>query len=87
MATRELCAPRTPLGGVRDSHWTTGYLLLGLISTFVFRAVRDTLPNNPTAQERILGASFTALALADVSLNPPIREHMQTDLVYTQVTQ
>ena len=41
-----------------DSNWATGYLLLGLISTFVFRAVRDTLPNNPTAQERILGASF-----------------------------
>lgn len=43
-----------------------GYLLLGLISSFVFRAVRDALPNNPAAQERILGASFTALALADV---------------------
>lgn len=45
----------------------TGYLLLGLISTFVFRAVRDALPGNPAAQERILGASFTALALADVT--------------------
>ncbi|KAJ8497187.1 hypothetical protein ONZ51_g640 [Trametes cubensis] len=44
-----------------------GYMLLGLISTFVFRAVRDALPNNPAAQERILGASFTALALADVT--------------------
>ncbi|KAH9949456.1 hypothetical protein B0H21DRAFT_727985 [Amylocystis lapponica] len=43
------------------------YLLLGLISTLVFRAVRDALPNDPVAQERILGASFTALALADVS--------------------
>ncbi|GBE78702.1 predicted protein [Sparassis crispa] len=43
------------------------YLLLGLISTFVFRAVRDALPDNPVAQERILGASFTALALADVT--------------------
>ena len=42
-------------------------MLLGLISTFVFRAVRDALPNDPVAQERILGASFTALALADVS--------------------
>ena len=46
--------------------WRGGYLLLGLISSFVFRAVRDALPNNPAAQERILGASFTALALADV---------------------
>ncbi|PCH33094.1 hypothetical protein WOLCODRAFT_134893 [Wolfiporia cocos MD-104 SS10] len=49
--------------------WQLGncYLLLGLISTFVFRAVRDALPNNPVAQERILGASFMALALADVT--------------------
>ena len=45
----------------------TGYLLLGMISSFVFRAVRDALPDNPVAQERIMGASFTALALADVS--------------------
>lgn len=43
-----------------------GYLLLGLISSLVFRAIRDALPNNPEAQERILGAGFTALALADV---------------------
>lgn len=43
-----------------------GYLLLGLISTLVFRAVRDALPNNPVAQERIIGASFMALAIADV---------------------
>lgn len=45
----------------------TGYLLLGMISTFVFRAVRDALPGNPAAQERIMGASFLALALADVT--------------------
>ena len=51
----------------------TGYLLLGMISTFVFRAVRDALPNNPVAQERIMGASFTALALADVSAPPAAR--------------
>ncbi|KAG1829478.1 hypothetical protein EV424DRAFT_1470738 [Suillus variegatus] len=45
--------------------WQLGncYLLLGLISSLVFRAIRDALPNNPEAQERILGASFTALAL------------------------
>jgi hypothetical protein len=42
-------------------------MLLGLISSLVFRAIRDTLPNNPEAQERILGASMTALALADVT--------------------
>ncbi|KII86495.1 hypothetical protein PLICRDRAFT_44089 [Plicaturopsis crispa FD-325 SS-3] len=43
------------------------YMLLCLISSFVFRAVRDALPNNPVAQERILGASFTALAIADAT--------------------
>ncbi|TBU38541.1 hypothetical protein BD309DRAFT_971678 [Dichomitus squalens] len=49
--------------------WQLGncYLLLGMISSFVFRAVRDALPDNPVAQERIMGASFTALALADVT--------------------
>ncbi|KAF8554553.1 hypothetical protein OG21DRAFT_1412345 [Imleria badia] len=48
--------------------WQLGncYMLLGLISSLVFRAIRDALPNNPEAQERILGASMTALALADV---------------------
>jgi hypothetical protein len=46
---------------------STGYMLLGLISSLVFRAIRDTLPNNPETQKRILGASMTALSLADVS--------------------
>lgn len=32
----------------------------------MFRAIRDALPNDPAAQERILGASLTALAIADV---------------------
>ncbi|ETW84226.1 hypothetical protein HETIRDRAFT_313313 [Heterobasidion irregulare TC 32-1] len=50
--------------------WQLGncYLLLGLLSSLVFRAVRDTLPGNPTAQERILGASLLAMAIADVFL-------------------
>uniref|UniRef100_A0A8H7YAL3 DUF7704 domain-containing protein n=1 Tax=Psilocybe cubensis TaxID=181762 RepID=A0A8H7YAL3_PSICU len=43
------------------------YLLLGLISSLVFRSVRDALPNNPAAQERILGASFLALGIADLT--------------------
>jgi len=49
--------------------WQLGncYLLLGLISSLVFRAVRDALPHDPVAQEKIVGASLTALALADVS--------------------
>jgi hypothetical protein len=43
------------------------YLLLGLISSFVFRAARDALSNDPVAQERIVGSLLAALALADVS--------------------
>lgn len=41
-------------------------MLLGLLSSLVFRAIRDALPGNPVAQERILGASLAALAFADV---------------------
>lgn len=37
-----------------------------MISSLVFRAVRDALPHDPIAQERIMGASMTALAIADV---------------------
>ena len=55
-------------------------MLLGLISTFVFRAVRDALPHDPIAQERILGASFTALALADVCNLIPSLLHNNTKL-------
>ena len=40
---------------------------MGLISSLVFRAVRDALPRDPQAQERIVGASLAALAIADVS--------------------
>ncbi|KAF8887735.1 hypothetical protein BD779DRAFT_486299 [Infundibulicybe gibba] len=43
------------------------YLLLGMISSIVFRAVRDALPHNPVAQERIIGASLLALAIADLT--------------------
>ncbi|KAI5120215.1 hypothetical protein M0805_000030 [Coniferiporia weirii] len=50
---------------------TNCYLLLGLISSLVFRAVRDALPHDPVAQERIVGASLTALALADVRIISP----------------
>ncbi|KAG1809935.1 uncharacterized protein HD556DRAFT_1316715 [Suillus plorans] len=70
----ELIPTTTAASGPLDARttmaiWQLGncYLLLGLISSLVFRAIRDALPNNPEAQERILGASFTALALADVT--------------------
>lgn len=39
-----------------------------MLSSLVFRAVRDTLPDNPAAQERIIGASLFAMAVADVSV-------------------
>jgi len=39
---------------------------LGMLSAFGFRAVRDSLPNDPVAQERIIGAALKALAIGDV---------------------
>ncbi|KAJ7630397.1 hypothetical protein FB45DRAFT_915388 [Roridomyces roridus] len=43
------------------------YLLLGLVSSLVFRAARDSLRQDLVAQERVVGALLTALALADVT--------------------
>ena len=45
-----------------------GYFLLSLLEGLGLRAVRDALPGNPVAQERIAGATLTAMAIADVSL-------------------
>ncbi|KAI9566977.1 hypothetical protein HD554DRAFT_2329403 [Boletus coccyginus] len=42
-----------------------GYMLVAFTSSFAFRAIRDTLPNDPGAQERIVYASLTALCFAD----------------------
>ncbi|KAJ6569558.1 hypothetical protein B0H19DRAFT_1135995 [Mycena capillaripes] len=49
--------------------WQLGncYLLLGLISSLVFRAARDSLPKDLVAQERIVGSLLAALAIADVT--------------------
>ena len=44
-----------------------GYALVALISSLVFRAIQDALPDNLEAQERILGANMIALAFGDVS--------------------
>ena len=55
-----------------DFSWA-GYLLLGMLSSLVFRAARDALPDNPAAQERIIGASLFAMAVADVSTLGSIR--------------
>ncbi|EJT99044.1 hypothetical protein DACRYDRAFT_24124 [Dacryopinax primogenitus] len=62
--------PAAPLGPREVmAIWQLGncYGLLGLISSFVFRAIRDTLKDNPWAQERIIAASLTALAIADIT--------------------
>jgi hypothetical protein len=55
-----------------NAVYLVGYLLLGMISSLVFRAVRDALPNDPVAQERIVGATLAALAIADVRFSVQI---------------
>ncbi|KAH6917169.1 hypothetical protein BKA70DRAFT_1417941 [Coprinopsis sp. MPI-PUGE-AT-0042] len=40
-------------------------LLLGLVSLFVYRAVRDAVPN-PASQERVIGAVIAALGVGDI---------------------
>jgi len=62
---------------------TNCYFLLGLISSFVFRAIRDALPDNPAAQERILGASFLALGIADLTHIIATFLGLPQDLMYT----
>ncbi|KAF4572467.1 hypothetical protein AB1N83_006966 [Pleurotus pulmonarius] len=56
--------PRTKM-----AVWQLGncYFLLSLLSSLVFRAVRAALKGNPAAQEQVLGASFLAMAIADVT--------------------
>ena len=49
-----------------------------MLSSLVFRVIRDALPGNPAAQERILGASLLAMAIADVSYP---RDHNEVPLV------
>ncbi|KAF8577855.1 hypothetical protein K439DRAFT_520538 [Ramaria rubella] len=70
----ELIPSSSPTSAALDARTTMAiwqlancYFLLGLISSLVFRAVRDALPHDPVAQEKIVRASMTALAIADVS--------------------
>ncbi|KAG2023237.1 hypothetical protein CC2G_000910 [Coprinopsis cinerea AmutBmut pab1-1] len=60
----EIFQPRAEM-----AMWQLGNcsLLLGLISLLVYRAIRDALPDNPVAQERIIGAVVSTLGLGDVS--------------------
>jgi hypothetical protein len=62
------------------AHILLGYLLLGLISSLVFRALRDNLRHDPRTQEKILFASFTALALADVCFQCHLSLSVLTDI-------
>ncbi|TCD71454.1 hypothetical protein EIP91_010160 [Steccherinum ochraceum] len=49
--------------------WQLGncYLLLGMLEGLGLRAIRDALPNNAVAQERLAGTILTAMAIADVT--------------------
>ncbi|KAK1224705.1 hypothetical protein PQX77_012378 [Marasmius sp. AFHP31] len=42
------------------------YFLLGMISSFVFRAVRTALKNDPSRQEQVVGSLLIPLAIADI---------------------
>ncbi|KAK7064754.1 hypothetical protein R3P38DRAFT_2826239 [Favolaschia claudopus] len=62
--------PTTPLDPrTHMMVWQLGncYLLLGLVSSLVFRAARDSLRKDPVAQERVVGSLLAALAIADVT--------------------
>lgn len=43
------------------------YVVIGSVSAFGFRAVRRALPNDPVAQERIIGTLLGVLAAADLT--------------------
>lgn len=39
-----------------------------MLEGFGLRAIRDALPGNPVAQERLTGTILTAMAIADVRI-------------------
>jgi hypothetical protein len=43
------------------------YMLVGLMVSFVFRAVGNVCSNDTIAQERIIGATLSAMAITDVT--------------------
>ncbi|KAK7688108.1 hypothetical protein QCA50_008478 [Cerrena zonata] len=69
----ELVPDGAPSGLLDDrttmAVWQLGncYFLLSLLEGLGLRAVRDALPGNPVAQERIAGATLTAMAIADAT--------------------
>lgn len=60
-----LCG-HTRIPSKRADH-SLGYLLLGMISTVVFRTIRNAVPKDPQLQERLVGSLLFCLAVADVS--------------------
>lgn len=76
----------TTLGLINNS--LPGYLMLGLLTSFIFRAARDALRSNPAAQEKIVGAGLFALTIVDVSrlipgMIPTYTNHPGFDTGYT----
>ncbi|EIM88363.1 uncharacterized protein STEHIDRAFT_167669 [Stereum hirsutum FP-91666 SS1] len=70
----QLIPSSAPVPSILDARSTMAifqlvncYMLLGLLESLGFRAVKDALPDNPKAQERIIGASLFAMAVADVT--------------------
>jgi hypothetical protein len=57
---------RATRGLMLETNCVLGYFLITLLGSLGYRAVRDALPDNPAAQERITAATLTALAIADV---------------------
>ncbi|KAF8605021.1 hypothetical protein BDV93DRAFT_543615 [Ceratobasidium sp. AG-I] len=43
------------------------YCVIGMTSAFGFRAIKRALPNDPVAQDRIIGAYLGVLAFADIT--------------------
>ncbi|KAK0506423.1 hypothetical protein EDD18DRAFT_1342732 [Armillaria luteobubalina] len=56
-----------PLEILNSSFKTCSYLLLGMISTVVFRTIKNAVPKDPQLQERLVGSLLFCLAAADLS--------------------
>lgn len=56
------------------------------MSSFVFRAIRDSV-SNPVSQERLVGAVLKVLAIADVSSTTDLWMQRAHGLTLGQVTQ
>ncbi|KAJ4465061.1 hypothetical protein J3R30DRAFT_3624184 [Lentinula aciculospora] len=64
LSSTESLDPRT---AIASWHLGNCYMLVGLILSFVFRVVGNAFWDNPVAQEQVVGAILTAMAIADVT--------------------